>query len=106
MQLKQIEEKKDVIQLPATLEKVELRLLERHEVEESSMSFESSKEEEELESELVRRSTRQRKPPKRYGYSPNDWRCIFDLNVNIDEPRLVEETLGTNRFKVLENRHG
>ena len=100
-----IEEKKDVIQLPATPEKVELRPLERQDVEESSKSFESLEEEGEpnLEPEpsepkpdLVRRSTRQRKPPKRYGYSPNDWRCIFALIANIDEPRSVQEALGMN----------
>ena len=86
MQPEWIEEKKDVIQLPATLEKVESRPLERRDVEESSMSFESSEEEGEPNHEpeppkpkpdLVQRSTRQRKPPERYEYSPNDWRCIW-----------------------------
>ena len=69
------------------------------------MSSESSEEEgepnhecEPLEPEpnLVRRSTRQRKPPKSYGYSPDEWRCIFALNANIDEPRSVQEALGMN----------
>ena len=31
-----------------------------------------------------------------YGYSPNDWRCIFSLSANIDESRSVEEDLGMN----------
>ena len=69
------------------------------------MSFESSEEEgepnheleaSEPEPDLVRRSTRQRKPPERYGYSPDDWRCIFALNANIDEPRFVQEALDMN----------
>ena len=56
-----------MIQLPTTPEKVELRPLERRDVEESSMSFESSEEEgepnhepkpPEPERDLVRRSTR------------------------------------------------
>ena len=98
MQPEWIEEKKDVIQLPATPEKVELRPLKRRDVEEISTSSESSEEEGEPNHEpeppepkldLVRRSTRQRKPPERYGYSPDDWRCIFALNANIDEPRSV-----------------
>lgn len=100
VQLEQTKQKEDVIQLPATLEKVESRPLERQEVEESSMSSESSKEEEvpkaEPKPDLARRSTRQRKPPERYGYSPDDWRCIFALNANIDEPRSIEEALGMN----------
>ena len=93
-----MEEKKDMIQLPATPEKVESRPLERQEVEESSTSSESSEEEGEPEPELdlVRRSSRQRKAPERYGYSPDDWRCIFSLNANIDEPRSIEEALGMN----------
>ena len=78
------------------------------------MSFESSEEEGEPNHELeppepkpnlVRRSTRQRKPPERYGYSPDDWRCIFSLNANIGEPRSVQEALGMNDL-VLENSHG
>ena len=94
-----------MIQLLATLEKVESRPLERQDVEESSMSSKSSEEEgepnhepkpPELEPNLVRRSTRQRKPPERYGYSPNDWRCIFALNANIDESRSIKEALGMN----------
>lgn len=98
VQPEQMEEKKDVIQLPATPDKVELRPLERQEVEESSTSSESSKEEGEPkpEPDLVRRSSRQRKAPKRYGYSPDDWRCIFALNANINEPIFVEEALGMN----------
>ena len=104
MQLEQTKENKDVIQLPATPEKVESRPLERQEVEESSMSFESLEEEEvpkaELEVEpepnLAQRSTRQRKPPKRYVYSSDDWRFIFALNANIDGPISIEEALGMN----------
>ena len=101
----QIEEKKDVIQLPATPKKVESRPLERRDVEESSTSSESSEEEGEAnhepeppepELDLVQRSTRQRKPLKRYGYSPDDWRCIFALNANIDESRSIQEALGMN----------
>ena len=92
-----------MVQLPATPEKVELRPLERQDVEESSTNFESLEEEGEPNNEhkplepepnLVRRSTRQRKPPERYGYSPDDWRCIFALNANIDEPRSIQEALG------------
>ena len=72
--------------------------------DESSTSSESSEEEEvpeveaehEPEPDLARRSTRQSKPPERYGYSPDDWRCIFALNANIDELRSVEEALGMN----------
>lgn len=96
MQPEQKEEKKDVIQLPTTPEKVESRPVERQEVDESSTSSESLEEEEEPKHELVRRSTRQRKPPKKYGYSLDDWRCIFALNANIDEPKSVEEALGMN----------
>ena len=101
-------------QLPATPKKVESRPLERRDVEESSMSFESSEEEgepnhepepPELEPYLVRRSTRQRKPPERYGYSPNDWRCIFALNANIDELISIQEALGMDDL-VLENSNG
>ena len=33
---------------------------------------------------------------KRYGYSLDDWRCIFALNANIDELRFVQEALGMN----------
>ena len=89
-----------MIQLPATPEKVELRPLERRDVEESSMSSESSEEDGEPNHEpkpdLVRRSTRQRKPLEKYGYSPNDWGYIFALNANIDELRFVQEDLGMN----------
>ena len=68
------------------------------------MSFELSKEkgepnhepEHEHETNLVQRSSRQRKAPERYGYSPNDWRCIFSLNANIDELKSIEEALGMN----------
>ena len=68
------------------------------------MSSESSEEEGELnhepkhepELDLVRRSSRQRKAPERYEYSPDDWRCIFALNANIDEPKSIEEALGMN----------
>ena len=95
-----------MIQLPTTLEKVESRPLERQEVDETSMISKSSNKEKVPKAEakpkpkpkpnLSRRSTRQRKPPKRYGYSPDDWRCIFELNANIDEPRFVEDALGMN----------
>ena len=47
-----MEEKKDVIQLPTTPEKFESRHLERQDVEESSMSSESSEEEDEPKHEL------------------------------------------------------
>ena len=68
------------------------------------MSFESSEEEGEPDHEpeskpkpdLVWRSSRYRKAPERYGYSPDDWRCIFSLNANIYEPKFVEEALGMN----------
>ena len=68
------------------------------------MSSKSSKEEGEPDHELeyepeldiVRRSSRQRKVPERYGYSPYDWRCIFSLNTNIDELKSIEEALGMN----------
>ena len=59
-------------------------------------------EEEELEHELeaqpdlVWRSSRQRNPLERYGYSLDNWRCIFSLNANIDEPRSIEEALSMN----------
>ena len=64
------------------------------------MCFESLEEEGEPDHEpkpdLVRRSSRQRKAPERYGYSCHDWRCIFTLNANIDELKSVEEALGMN----------
>ena len=76
-----MEEKKNVIQLPTTPEKVESRPLERRDVEESSTSSESSEEEgepkHEPEPDIVQRSTRQRKALEMYGYSLDDWRCIF-----------------------------
>ena len=92
-----------MIQLPATPEKVESRPLERQ-VEERSMISKSLEEEGELDHEpepkpkpdLVWRSSRQRKAPERYGYSPNDWRCIFSLNAHINEPKTIEEALGMN----------
>ena len=59
-----------MIQFPSTLEKVELRPMDRQEVEESSSSSESSEEEEEPPTQLVHRSTRNRKPPERY--TPDD----------------------------------
>ena len=60
----------------------------------------------EPELDLVRRSTRQRKPLERYGYSLDDWRCIFALNANIDELRSIQEALSMNDLEVLENSHG
>jgi hypothetical protein len=68
--------------------------MDRQEVEEISSSSKSLEGELEPPTWLVHRSTRHRKPPKRY--SPNDWRCIFYLNTNMDEPRYVEEALGIN----------
>jgi hypothetical protein len=84
----------DVIQFPSTIEKVESRPMDRQEFEEIPSSFESSENEEEPPNHLFRRSTRHRQPPKRY--SLNDWRCIFSLNTNMDEPRSIEEGFGMN----------
>ncbi|KAH9291059.1 hypothetical protein KI387_044630, partial [Taxus chinensis] len=98
-QHKENEQKKDVVQLPSTPKKVESRPQNRQEVEESSPRFESLEEEEEEEGveesppQLVQKYTRQRQPPERYGYSPDDWKCIFSLSTNIDEPRSVQEAL-------------
>jgi hypothetical protein len=83
-----------VIQFPSTHKKFELRPMDRQEVDESSSSSESSEGEVEPPTQLVCRSTRNRQPPERY--SPNDWRCIFLLNTNMDEPRYVEQPLGMN----------
>ncbi|KAH9314855.1 hypothetical protein KI387_023482, partial [Taxus chinensis] len=71
------EQKKDVVQLPSTPEKVKSRPQNIQEVKERSPSSKSSEEEEEEKemekspSKLVRKSTRKRQPPKRYGYSPD-----------------------------------
>jgi hypothetical protein len=93
LQPKQIKQEY-VIQFPPTPKKVESRPMDRQEVEEIPSRFESSEEEEEPPTQLFWRSTRHRKPPKRY--SLDDCRYIFYLNTNIDEPRFVEEALGMN----------
>lgn len=86
-----------MIQFHSTLERIVLRPLDRQEVEDNSSSSESSEEEKEPPTHLIQRSTRHRQLPKRY--SPDDCRCIFTLNTNIDEPRSIEEALGINDSK-------
>ena len=73
--------------------------------EESSSRSESSDEEEEAHMQpppqFVQRYTRHIQPPERY--TPNDWRCIFALNTNTTELRIVEEALSMHDAKHWKN---
>ena len=62
--------------------------------EESSDSLEEEEEEEQPQPQPLRRSTRIRKHPERFGYSMLDSSCAFALITNTDEPRSVKEALG------------
>jgi hypothetical protein len=93
------EKKEDIVQFPPTPEKTEQKNHVGSNDEESSSSTDSSEEEEEEEEEQpqpqpLRRSTRVRKQPERFGYSMLDSSCAYALFTNTDEPRSVKEALG------------
>ena len=67
---KEEKQKKEVVHLPTTSKGEELRTLYRIENEESLSSFGSSEEEQEPKPQTLRRSTRDRQQPDRFGYSP------------------------------------
>jgi hypothetical protein len=50
-------------------------------------------EEVETPPESLRTSTRQRRQPNMYNYSSSDFKCIFALSTNVDEPRTVKEAM-------------
>ena len=91
------EKKEDIVQFPLTPEKTEHKDHVGSNDEESSSSSDSSEEEEEEEQpqpQPLRRSTRVRKQPERFGYSMLDSSCAYALVTNTDEPRSVKEALG------------
>ena len=81
--------------MPPTPEKTKERDHVGSNDEERSSSSDSSEEEEEQpQPHPLRRSTRERKQPERFGCSMLDSSCAFALITNTDEPRSVNKALG------------
>ena len=90
-------EVKDVVThefLPKELEKIEFELKE----DESDSTTEEDLEEEEPQTPAVRRSTRERRQPKRY--SPSIFCSGFSLTITNDDPRTIREAVDSKDGKL------
>eukprot|EP00253_Pinus_taeda_P031383 PITA_31383 len=90
-------EVKDVIKyefLPKEPENIEFELKE----EESNSTVEDESEYEEPQTPVVKRSVRERRQLKRY--SPSSSYSIFSLSIVDDDPRIVEEAVGSEDGKL------
>lgn len=92
-----VEPRKDT-QVEQPQEDAHVEQLDEHEGEEG---LEENPKDEQLEHLIrpQRRSTRQRKPIDRYGYSPFDFHCVFVLSCTDNEPRFVKEALSSDKHE-------
>jgi len=88
------DENKSMVQLSPKTKKVELENeKEVHDGPNEKRGSESLNEEEQPPYLTLRRSTQQRRKSDKYKYSPYNFRYIFYLFTNIDEPRIMKEKM-------------
>jgi len=88
------DDKKLEVQLPPKTKKVEPKNEPEFHVRlNEEESLESSKEEVETPLQPLRRSTWKRRQLDNYTYIPSNFKCIFSLSINTNEPRTMKKEI-------------